>query len=161
MPRKTLWKPWPLRCRIYTLCEVTFIWSLSWLWRWWHWHQSFVLRLVLPTYSPQASPTGICVLKPSLGFRHQRIFSLCSHTGETTDAVICQWKHHFQLQGWLKACLGSRRAWVNWMRVLQRMFPVSTGCSEHLVRLEGTVHSSFEAWTSVKKWKQSYRGRKG
>lgn len=37
------------------------------------------------------------------------------------------------------------------VRVLQRVFPMSTGCSDHLVRLEGTVHSAFEAWTSLKK----------
>lgn len=95
------------------------------------------------------------------GFKHQRIFSLWSHMGETTNAIICWWKHHLQLQRWLKACLGSGRAWVQWARVLQSLFPMSIGCSDHLNRLEGTVHSAFEAWTSLKKQKWSYRGRKG
>lgn len=80
--------------------------------------------------------------------------------GETTDAIICRWKHPLQLQSLLKACLRSGRAWVQWARVFQMMFPMSAGCSDHLIRLEGTVHSAFEAWTSLKKQRWSYRGRK-
>lgn len=39
---------------------------------------------------------------------------------------------------------------MQWARVLQRTFAMSTGCSDHLIRLEGTVHSAFEAQTSLK-----------
>lgn len=42
-----------------------------------------------------------------------------------------------------------------------RGFLMSTGCSDHLIRLEGTVHSAFKAWASLKKQEWSYRGRKG
>lgn len=37
---------------------------------------------------------------------------------------------------------------------------MSTECSDHLIRLEGTVHSAFESWTSLEEQKRRYRGRK-
>lgn len=61
----------------------------------------------------------------------------------------------------LKAWLGSGRAGVQWAGVLQRLFSMPTGCSGHLIRLEGTVHSDFEAWTSLKNQQGSCGGRKG
>lgn len=61
----------------------------------------------------------------------------------------------------LKAWLGSGRVGVQWAGVLQRLFSMPIGCSGHLIRLEGTVHSDFETWTSLKNQQGSCGGRKG
>lgn len=52
------------------------------------------------------------------------------------------------------------RSECNGKGVLQR-FSVPPGCSGRLLRLEGTVHSDFEAWTSLKNQEGSSGGRKG
>lgn len=52
------------------------------------------------------------------------------------------------------------RSESNGKGVLQR-FSVPLGCSGRLLRLEGTVHSDFEAWTSLKNQEGSSGGRKG
>lgn len=117
---------------------------------------SFVLHLALPTQQFHSSLTQLAfvALKPSLGFKHQGNLFLCSHKGETTNAII---NVHTGFKGLIGKCkeLGCNGQGCS------RGFSVPTGCSGCLLSLEGTVHSDFEAWTSLKNQLGSCGGRKG